>query len=175
MEKNEFLEIIKTRRSCRKYRPEQITDEELKLVLEAGIYAPTSRGLQAPYIVAVQNKEQMAKLAAMNAEVMGVTSNPYYDAPTYVIVLAPADARNPIQDGSCILENMMLAAHALGLASCWIHREREMFEMPEAKELLAVWGLPQDLIGIGALSLGYPAEEPIPAKPRKADYYRIIK
>ena len=138
MEKNEFLEIIKTRRSCRKYRPEQITDEELKLVLEAGIYAPTSRGLQAPYIVAVQNKEQMAKLAAMNAEVMGVTSNPYYDAPTYVIVLAPADARNPIQDGSCILENMMLAAHALGLASCWIHREREMFEMPEAKELLAV-------------------------------------
>ena len=175
MEKNEFLEIIKTRRSCRKYRPEQITDEELKLVLEAGIYAPTSRGLQAPYIVAVQNKEQMAKLAAMNAEVMGVTSNPYYDAPTYVIVLAPGDARNPIQDGSCILENMMLAAHALGLASCWIHREREMFEMPEAKELLAVWGLPQDLIGIGALSLGYPAEEPIPAKPRKADYYRIIK
>lgn len=175
MVKNEFLEIIRTRRSCRRYRPEQITDEELKLVLEAGTYAPTSRGLQAPYIVAVQNKEQLAQLAAMNAEVMGVTSNPYYDAPTYVLVLAPADARNPIQDGSCILENMMLAAHALGLASCWIHREREMFEMPEAKELLAAWGLPQDLTGIGALALGYPAEEPAPAKPRKADYYRIIK
>ena len=175
MVKNEFLEIIRTRRSCRRYRPEQITDEELKLVLEAGTYAPTSRGLQAPYIVAVQNKEQLAQLAAMNAEVMGVTSNPYYDAPTYVLVLAPADARNPIQDGSCILENMMLAAPALGLASCWIHREREMFEMPEAKELLAAWGLPQDLTGIGALALGYPAEEPAPAKPRKADYYRIIK
>lgn len=175
MERNKFLEVIKTRRSCRKYRAEQITDEELKSVLEAGTYAPTSRGLQAPYIVAVQNKEQMAKLAAMNAEIMGSTSNPYYDAPTYVLVLAPADARNPIQDGSCILENMMLAAHAIGLGSCWIHREREMFDMPEAKELLAAWGLPQDLIGIGALSLGYPAEEPAPAKPRKSDYYRIIR
>ena len=69
----------------------------------------------------------------------------------------------------------MLAAHAMGLGSCWIHREREMFDMPEAKELLAAWGLPQDLIGIGALSLGYPAEEPAPAKPRKSDYYRIIR
>lgn len=175
MEKNECLEIIKTRRSCRKYRPEQITDEELKLVLEAGTFAPTSRGLQAPYIVAVQNDGQKAQLAAMNAVVMGVTSNPYYDAPTYVLVLAPADAPNPVQDGSCILENMMLAAHAIGLGSCWIHREREIFEKPEAKELLAAWGLPQNLVGIGALSLGYPAGEPAPAKPRKADYYRIIK
>lgn len=175
MEKNECLEIIKTRRSCRKYRPEQITDEELKLVLEAGTFAPTSRGLQAPYIVAVQNDGQKAQLAAMNAAVMGVTSNPYYDAPTYVLVLAPVDAPNPVQDGSCILENMMLAAHAIGLGSCWIHREREIFEKTEAKELLAAWGLPQNLVGIGALSLGYPAGEPAPAKPRKADYYRIIK
>ena len=78
---NEFLEIIKTRRSCRQYKAEQITDEELKAVLEAGTYAPTSRGMQSPYIVAVQNEEVRKKLAEMNARVMGVTSNPYYDAP----------------------------------------------------------------------------------------------
>ena len=60
----------------------------------------------------------------MNAKIMGVTSNPYYDAPTYVLVFAPSLANNPVQDGSCVLENMMLAAHALGLGSCWIHRER---------------------------------------------------
>lgn len=123
----DFLQIIKTRRSCRKYKKEQITDEELKAVLEAGTYAPTSRGMQSPYIVAVQNEELRKQLASMNAHVMGVTSNPYYDAPTYVLVLVPADANNPIQDGSCVLENMMLAAHAIGLGSCWIHREREMF------------------------------------------------
>ena len=104
---NEFLEIIKTRRSCRQYKAEQITDEELKAVLEAGTYAPTSRGMQSPYIVAVQNEELRKKLAEMNAHVMGVTSNPYYDAPTYVLVFTPADANNPIQDGSCVLENMM--------------------------------------------------------------------
>ena len=171
----EFLEIIKTRRSCRHYRPEQIKDEELKAVLEAGTYAPTSRGMQSPYIVAVQNEKIREKLARMNAHVMGVTSNPYYDAPTYVLVFTPADANNPIQDGSCVLENMMLAAHAIGLASCWIHREREMFSTDEGKELMRSFGLPEGLVGIGALSLGYPARELDSAKPRKEDYYRIIK
>ena len=126
---NDFLKVIETRRSCRKYKPEQITDEELKAVLEAGTYAPTSRGMQSPYIVAVQKKEVLARLAKMNAEIMGVTSNPYYDAPTYVLVFAPSLATNPVQDGRCVLENMMLAAHALRLGSCWIHRARETFDM----------------------------------------------
>ena len=148
MEKD-FLKVIETRRSCRKYKPEQITDEELKAVLEAGTYAPTSRGMQSPYIVAVQKKEVLAQLAKMNAEIMGVTSNPYYDAPTYVLVFAPSLANNPVQDGSCVLE--------------------------EGKQLMEEWGLPEGLMGIGALSLGYPDGEPAPAKLRKPDYFRVIK
>ena len=174
MEKN-FLEIIRTRRSCRSYKPEQITDEQLNVVLEAGTYAPTSRGLQSPFIVAVQNDVLKERLAKMNAEVMGVTTNPYYDAPTYVLVFVPEDAPNGVQDASLVLENMMLAAHAQGLGSCWIHREREMFATEEGKELMRQWGLPEGLIGIGALSLGYPDGEPSSAKPRKEGYARVIK
>ena len=170
-----FLDIIRTRRSYRSYKPEQITDEQLNAVLEAGTYAPTSRGLQSPFIVAIQNEELKALLAKMNAEIMGVTTNPYYDAPTYVLVFVPADAPNGIQDASLVLENMMLAAHAQGLGSCWIHREREMFSTHEGKELMKSWGLPEGLVGIGALALGYPAEEPAQPKPRKQDYYRVIK
>lgn len=172
---NSILQNIRTRRSIRKYKKEQITDEELKAVLEAGTYAPTSRGMQAPYIIAVQNETFKKQLEKLNAQIMGTTSNPYYDAPTIVLVLAPDDARYPIHDGSCILENMMLAAHAIGLGSCWIHREQEMFASAEGKKLLQDMGLSQNLIGIGALALGYPDGEPAPAKPRKADYYRIIK
>ena len=174
MEKN-FLEIIRTRRSCRSYKPEQITDEQLNVVLEAGTYAPTSRGLQSPFIVAVQNDALKERLAKMNAEVMGVTTNPYYDAPTYVLVFVPEDAPNGVQDASLVLENMMLAAHAQGLGSCWIHREREMFATEEGKGLMRQWGLPEGLIGIGALSVGYPDGEPSPAKPRKEGYARVIK
>ena len=96
MEPN-FLEVIRTRRSYRSYKPEQITDKQLNAVLEAGTYAPTSRGLQSPFIVAIQNEALKARLAQMNAEIMGVTTNPYYDAPTYVLVFVPADAPNGIQ------------------------------------------------------------------------------
>ena len=174
MEKN-FLEIIRTRRSCRSYKPDQITDEQLNVVLEAGTYAPTSRGLQSPFIVAVQNDALKERLAKMNAEVMGVTTNPYYDAPTYVLVFVPEDAPNGVQDASLVLENMMLVAHAQGLGSCWIHREREMFATEEGKELMRQWGLPEGLIGIGALSVGYPDGEPSPAKPRKEGYARVVR
>lgn len=167
-------EIIRTRRSCRSYKPVQITADELSAVLEAGTYAPTSRGLQSPFIVAVQCPDLLARLARMNAEVMGVTFNPYYDAPTYVLVFVPADAPNGVQDGSLVLGNMMLSAHALGLGSCWIHREREMFATEEGRELMRQWGLPDGLVGVGALSIGYPAGDPAPAKPRKEGYTRII-
>ena len=174
MEKK-FLEIIRTRRSYRSYQPEQITDEQLNAVLEAGTYAPTSRGLQSPFIVAIQDEDLKARLAKMNAEIMGVTTNPYYDAPTYVLVFVPSDAPNGIQDASLVMENMMLAAHAQGLGSCWIHREREMFATEEGKELMQQWGLPEGLVGIAALALGYPNGEPSPAKPRKEGYTRVIR
>ena len=170
-----LLELIKTRRSCRRYRPVQIEDRELAAVLEAGTFAPTSMGRQDPWIVAVQRPDLLDRLARMNAEIMGSKGNPYYDAPTVVLVFAPADSRNAVQDASCVLENMMLAAHALGLGSCWIHREREMFATEEGKQLMEEWGLPEGLMGIGALSLGYPEGEAAPAKPRKPDYFRVIK
>ena len=172
---NDFLKVIETRRSCRKYKPEQITDEELKAVLEAGTYAPTSRGMQSPYIVAVQKKEVLARLAKMNAEIMGVTSNPYYDAPTYVLVFAPSLANNPVQDGSCVLENMMLAAHALGLGSCWIHRAKEEFESSWGRELLASLGIEDEYEGIGHCALGYvdgDYPDVIPRKENRVFYIR---
>ena len=174
METN-FLDIIRTRRSCRSYKQQQITDEQLNAVLEAGTYAPTSRGLQSPFIVAIQNKDLLKQLAEMNAEVMGTTTNPYYDAPTYILVFVPDGFANGVYDAALVLENMMLAAHAQGLGSCWIHREREMFATEEGKELMKQWGLPDGLVGIGALALGYPEGEPAPAKPRKDGYTRVIR
>ena len=174
METN-FLDIIRTRRSCRSYKQQQITDEQLNAVLEAGTYAPTSRGLQSPFIVAIQNKDLLKQLAEMNAEVMGATTNPYYDAPTYILVFVPDGFANGVYDAALVLENMMLAAHAQGLGSCWIHREREMFATEKGKELMKQWDLPDGLIGIGALALGYPEGEPAPAKPRKDGYTRVIR
>lgn len=172
---NELLELIKTRRSCRKFTTEQVSDELLNAVMEAGSYAPTAKGLQDPWIVAVQSPELKERLTRMNAEVMGVTSNPYYDAPTYILVFATDGGKNALQDGSCVLQNMMLAAHALGLGTCWINREQEMFATEEGRQLMREMGLPDGLMGIGALSIGHPAAPARPAKPRKEGYCRVLK
>ena len=174
---NEVIKALKTRRSVRSYKPEQITDEELRTVLEAGTWAPTGKGFQDPWIVAVQNPQLLEKISRMNAGVWGKDIDPFYGAPTYVLVFGSDPGRwaNSVPDGSLVLGNMMNAAHAIGLGSCWINREREMFATEEGKALMQEMGLPEGLIGIGALALGYPAAAPREPKPRKENYYRIIK
>ena len=163
------LDDLKARRSCRAYQPQQITDAELDAVLEAGAYAPNGRGHQAVVMVAVQDKADRDALSRMNAAIMGTPdTDPFYGAPTVIVVLAERDWPTAVYDGSCAMCNLLNAASALGLGSCWIHRAREEFECEEGKALLAKWGIRGDYIGVGHCVLGYP-EGPLPdAEPRKA-------
>ena len=172
---NEVLNAIKTRRSIRKYKAEQITDEQLDAILEAGTYAATGMGKQSPVIVVVQKPELIAKLSKMNAAVMGTTSDPFYGAPTVLIVLADPERGTYVEDGSLVMGNLMLAAHAVGVDSCWIHRAKEEFETQEGKELLKSLGIEGDYEGIGHLVLGYAAVPLKEAAPRKANYVYYIR
>lgn len=167
---NETLDTIRSRRSCRSYLPTQITEEELSAVLEAGTYDASAMGRQSARILVVQDPADRALLTRMNAAVMGTDSDPMYGAPTILVVLADANARNAVQDGSLVMGNLMLAAASLGLGSCWINRAREEFDSAEGKALLKKWGIEGDWIGVGHCILGYPAAEPKPAAPRKPDY-----
>ena len=168
---NQTLQDLKTRRSCRRYRPEQIKESELEQILEAGVFAPTGMGMQSPKIVVVQDKETIEELSKMNAKIMGVTSDPFYGAPTVLIVLADKNRNTYLEDGSLVMGHLMNAAHAVGVASCWIHRAKEEFESEEGKALLRKWGIEGDYAGIGHCILGYAAEGgEAPAKPRKEDY-----
>lgn len=172
--KEEVLRCLLTRRSVRAYEPRQITEDELEAVLQAGLYAPCGMGSQKVYFAAVQDKAVRDRLSAMNRTILGSDSDPYYGAPTIVVVLADPERYTWVEDGSCALTAMMEAAHAVGLASCWIHGEREMFQLPEGKALLREWGLPQDLRGVGSLALGY-AAGPLPQpKERKAGYIHKV-
>ena len=167
---NEILTLIKTRRSIRAFKPDAVPQELLDAVLEAGTYAPTGGGRQSPTIVAVMSETYRKQIEKLNAAVMGKDIDPYYGAPVIVLVLADGTANTFVEDASCVLENMMLAAASLGLGSVWIHREREIFDSEEGKALLRQWGLPQTLRGVGSIALGY-AAAPAPAPaPRKEGY-----
>lgn len=155
-------ETLKNRRSIRKYQPQQVSDELLDAVLEAGLYAPSGMNTQKAIMVAVRDKETRDQLSRMNAAVMGSTSDPFYGAPCVIVVLADPERYTWLEDGSLVMGNLMNAAYEAGLGSCWIHRAQPMFDSEEGKELLRKWGLPEQLKGVGNCILGYPAETPAP-------------
>ncbi|MDR2519782.1 MAG: nitroreductase family protein [Eubacteriaceae bacterium] len=171
-----LIDAIVGRRSVRAFKESQITDEELSLLLKAGEYAPSGGGAQSPIIIAVQNKDLIAKLSKMNAAVMGKEGiDPYYGAPTLILVLADKAKPTPVEDGSLALGSMHLEAHDLGLGACWIHREEQMFETQEGKALLKEWGFEGDYIGVGALIVGYPEKELPEPPPRVPQRTKVIK
>lgn len=171
---NDMITLLKTRRSVRKYRPEPVEKERLDAVLEAGTYAPSGMNKQTATIVAVENPEDRRAVQELNCKARGGTGDPYYGAPAILLVLGdPRNSNTWVEDGSCVLSAMMQAAHALGVSTCWIHGEREMFRLPEGKALLRKWGLSEELEGVGSLAVGY-GDGPAPeAKPRKSGY--IVK
>ena len=169
---NESIQTLLNRRSVRKYKPEQVSDELLDVVLNAGQYAPSGINTQNSILVAVRDKETRDQLSRMNAAVMGSSNDPFYGAPCVVVVLCDTARYTWVEDGSLVLGNLMNAAHAVGLGSCWIHRAMEMFDSEEGKALLRKWGLPETLRGVGNCILGYPDEVPAD-KPRKEG--RIVK
>lgn len=160
-----------SRRSIRKYKKQQISEEELNIILEAGKYSPSGMGKQPAVMVVVQDDETREQLRKMNASIMGNTNtDPFYGAPTIIVVLVNSKISTTyIQDGSLVMGNLMNGAYAIGVGSCWINRAKEEFETQEGKELLKKWGLSEDYVGVGHCILGYADETPEP-KPRKEDY-----
>ena len=153
---SDVLNKIKTRRSIRKFKSDMIPKEILEQIIEAGIYAASGMNTQNTIVVAVTNKEVRDKMSKANAAVMGATDrDPFYGAPVVLVVLANKGRGTIVYDGSLVMGNLMLAAHELGIGSCWIHRAKEVFEQPEWKEWLVYLGIEGEYEGIGNCVLGY--------------------
>lgn len=172
---NAVLQAMKERRSVRAYQDKPVPRDAIERICEAGTYAPTGMGFQSPIILAVTNRQLRDRLSAMNARIMGRDEDPFYGAPVVLVVLADKSRGTYLYDGSLVMANLMLAAHAEGLGSCWIHRAKEEFESEEGKAILKELGIEGDYEGIGHCILGY-ADGPAPeAKPRKADYVKWVE
>ena len=166
---SELMNIIKERRSIRKYKSDMVPKELIDQIMEAGIYAASGMGKQAPAIIAVTNRELRDRIAEENRKVGGWDEgfDPFYGAPVILIVASNKEARTATYDGSVALANMMLMAHELGLGSCWIHRAKQEFETDFGKELLVKLGIEGEYEGVGHLALGYIDGDAPAAHPRK--------
>ena len=172
---NESIKNLLERRSVRAYKKELVPKETLDTILEAGEYSPSGMGQQSTLMVVTQDPELVARLSKMNAAVMGSTSDPFYGAPTVIIVFSDSKMGTCVENGSLVMGNLMNAAHSLGIGSCWIHRAKEEFESEEGKALLKKWGIEGDYEGIGHCVLGYAAAELPAAKPRKENYVYYVE
>lgn len=171
---NATIDDLITRRSIKKYKPDAVPEELLNKITEAGTYAACGMGRQSPIIIAVTDRAVRDELSAINAKIMGREgTDPFYGAPAVLVVLADKSVPTHVYDGSLVMGNLMAAAHALGLGSCWIHRAKETFELPEGRALLEKLGIEGEYEGIGNCIVGY-ADEEREAKPRKQNYvYRV--
>ena len=173
--KNTTMEDLLTRRSVRSYTDSIPPMEVIEEICKAGTYAPTGMNRQSPIIIVVTNREMRDRMSKLNAAVMGINDDPFYGAPVVLVVLADKNVHTYIEDGSLVMGNLMNAAHAKGLGSCWIHRAREVFESEEGKQILADLGIEGDYVGIGNCILGYTKGDYPEAKPRKENWVYWVK
>lgn len=171
---SDTLNVLLERRSIRAYKPGQISDAELQSVLSAGLAAPSAMNRQPTVLLVVQNKKTIEMLSKLNAAVMGKDIDPFYGAPTVIAVLADRSVPSYKEDGTLVLGNLLNAAKAAGLGSCWINRAREVFEMPEARAILREKGIGDEYIGVGHCILGYAdGEEPAAPELRDGRVFKI--
>lgn len=172
---NAVMENIKARRSTRAFTEEQITREELDTLLEAAVWAPSGMGKQLWHFVGIRNAEKNLELAraVAAADNRGPEYN-FYGAPASIIVAYKRDEIHAFLDGSAAIENILPAATALGLGSCWINQIRNVCDEPAVRALLTSYGVPEDYLVVGSVALGHIAKE-TPAKPRKEGVISIIE
>lgn len=173
---NEVIQNMLSRKSVKNYKSDAVPPELLEQIIQAGLYAPSGRNKQAPIILAVTNKELRDKLSKINAgKDPYFRADPFYNAPCVLVVLADKSVPTYVYDGSLVMENMLLAAHSLGLGACWIHRAKETFELDEGKEILKELGIEGEYEGIGNCVVGYANVVPTEDKPRRENRVYYIK
>lgn len=170
---NDVIQNMVKRRSCRSFQKKQVEEDALQEILQAGLYAATGKNKQSPILVVVQDPAEVQLLSKLNAAVMGADIDPFYGAPTAIVVLADRNVPTYVEDGSLVIGNLMNAASSLGVASCWIHRAREVFASKEGQKLLKKWGIEGDYVGVGHCVLGYREGEKPEAAPRRE--HRIFR
>lgn len=186
---SETIKAILERRSIRAFKEEQIKDHELESILEAGKYAPSAANQQSWHFTVVQNKEVLQRINSLTKELFAKSGIPryeerakadnfraFYNAPTLIIVSNDEKALAPQADGALALGNMLLAAHVIGIGSCWIHAVNYLYTTEEGKTLFKELGVPEGYITVGSGVFGYSTSEipPVPAS-RKENTVNYVK
>ena len=158
-ERNAAYENLLTRRSIRQYTEDPVSMDEMEAVLTAGMHAPSAKGLCSPYTVALMDRDEIRELSEIVSGIQESVSDTFYGAPSVVCIFSRGGSANGVQDASLLAGNIMNAANALGLGTCWVNRAQETFETPAGMELLKTWRVPHGYVALAFIVMGHPEEE----------------
>jgi nitroreductase len=184
---NESIKNILERRSIRSYKPTQLNDQDIELILQCGLYAATARGKQSWHLTVLQNRELMNKITSVNHELLmnspnefikQMASQPDFDswrgAPTAIIISGDV-SDYAIADCANATQNMAVAANSLGLGSCYMAGFKVALLHPDYKDFIQALGIPDGYIPVFALAVGYPNEVLEPRAPRKENSINYVR
>ncbi|MDR3293922.1 MAG: nitroreductase [Clostridiales bacterium] len=191
---DEFLALIKSRRSTRKFKPEQVDQDKLNAIIEAGLYAPSGANAQSWHFTVIQNQEIIGKMnedlkeaiassdnlpefmaSKVKAAASNAASNLFYGAPTLILVSRQEDGFFSMSDVALASENIMLAAHALELGSCWIGSTGWLFNSAKRNEYLELLQIPQGYSPSHIILIGERTDSPAQATARKENAVNYVK
>lgn len=172
------IENLLSRRSVRNFAYRKLDLDQLEALVEAGRYAPSGMNRQNTAFVVIQDPVWKEKISRLNADVMrwknpSYSGDPFYGADAYIAVFADSEDSNWIQNGSCALENILLASSQMGLGGVWVNRCREVFESREGRKLKEALNLPASYQGVGFAAVGYPAG-PKPETEKRKSLVRMV-
>ena len=172
---NEILKNIATRRSLRKFSQKEIPEEILNNIITAGLYAPSAMNTQLWQITVVKNDDKIVSLQKAIAKALDRPDyHRFYGAPVFIIVTVPADYRHGAVDTACVLQNMFLAAHSVGVGSVWINQIRDSYDDPGVRAILTDLGIPEDHVCFGCAAIGY-ADWELPADRENKGIVKIVE
>lgn len=184
---NEVLEVIKKRRSVRKFKPEQIQDFELNAILDAAIHAPSAMNQQRWHFTVIQDKATLQKMTDIAREnilksgnefMVKRASSPEYslfhNAPTAIVISGDSSARFVQLDCALAAQNILLAAESLNIGSCIMIAPDIVFKSPKGPDIAKEIGIPDGYEHVCTVVLGYPDEQPA-MKPRRSDVINFVR
>ncbi len=164
---NEALQNVLSRRSIRAFTEQEIPHETLALIAEAANQAPSAMNRQLNQYTVVADRAKIEKLAAAMRKALGKADYNFYKPAALILCTAPRTSRLGVDDCACAMENIFLAANALGIGSVWINQVRDVCDTPEVRAVLTEFGVPADHISHGTAALGYAAAPAAPMHKRE--------
>lgn len=171
---NEVMKNLLTRRSVRAFRPDQVRDEDLEQILQAGLYAPSAMNRQSWQFTVVQGEDSRRKLTEAMQKALNNPGYNFYQPPTLILVSNVRENSNAFADTGCAMENMFLAAHSLGLATVWINQLKDTCDLPEVRKVLDGFGIPANHIVCATVALGY-AKDALPEPKERTGVVKYVR